>query len=70
MKRTEWFKVKCTVCGKVTAGRLPRSGHYVGDGTVWYPRRHKVNGRDCEGNIEEGELVDELHSQPELIKAE
>lgn len=52
------FKVKCSVCGKITGGRLPRSGHYSGDGTLWYPRRHNFNGDPCEGNIEEGELID------------
>lgn len=53
------FKVKCAVCGKLTSGRLPRaSRHDVGDTTFWYPRRHKVGGVDCEGNIEEGEIVD------------
>jgi hypothetical protein len=52
-------KVKCRVCGKITAGRLPRAGWIKGDGTFWYPRRHKVNGVDCPGNIQEGILIDD-----------
>ena len=49
------MKVKCSVCGKITAGRLPRrTRHDIGDGTFWYPRRHK-----CVGDIQEGLLVDE-----------
>lgn len=58
------FKVKCSVCGKITAGRLPREGHYTGDTTFWYPRRHKVDGVDCEGNIEEGEVIDVPDATP------
>ena len=50
------YKVKCAVCGKITHPRLPRDGRHKGDGTSWLPRRHKVNGKDCEGNIQEGEL--------------
>lgn len=53
------LKVKCVVCGKITAGRLPRaSRHDVGDGTFLFPRRHKVSGVDCPDNIEEGEVVE------------
>ena len=52
------MQIKCVVCGKITAGRLPRaSRHDIGDGTFWFPRRHKVNGGDCPGNIVEGEDV-------------
>ena len=29
-------RYKCTACGKVTAGRVPK----LGDGTAVYPRRH------------------------------
>jgi len=48
------MKVKCSVCGKITAGRLPRrTRHDIGDGTFWYPRRHK-----CVGDIQEGLLVE------------
>lgn len=49
--------VKCVMCGKLTAGRLPRSGSHKGDGTFWYPRRHNVNGKPCPGNIEEGIII-------------
>jgi hypothetical protein len=47
-------RIKCSVCGKITAGRLPREGNYKGDGTFWYPRRHNVDGDFCPGNFEEG----------------
>lgn len=49
------MKVKCSVCGKITAGRLPRaSRHDMGDGSYWFPRRHK-----CAGDVKEGLLIDE-----------
>lgn len=57
-------KVQCAVCGKVTAGRLPRIGKHKGDGTFFYPRRHKVNGKDCPGNIQEGIMIDPAHDGP------
>jgi hypothetical protein len=37
---------------------LPRSGRHKGDGTYWFPRRHKINGVDCRGNIEEAEMIE------------
>lgn len=47
----------CPECGKETSGRLPNIGGdgygRLGDGTFRYPRRHKVNGKDCPGNIME-----------------
>jgi len=46
-------KFKCIICGKLTAGRIPRGG----DGTLRYPRRHKWNGRPCPGNYREAEWV-------------
>jgi hypothetical protein len=58
MKKTRF---RCVVCGKVTAGRLPvnpTNHRERGDGTLWYPRRHKHNGEPCKGNILEAELVD------------
>ena len=51
-------RFKCAICGKLTAGRLPRSGKYVGDGTFRYPRRHYINGQPCPGNIIEAEWID------------
>jgi hypothetical protein len=57
----------CSVCGKITTGRLPRlskgmwSGDnlHVGDGTMRYPRRHKgPDGQPCPGNIEKAKWVD------------
>ena len=52
------YKAKCSVCGKMTEPRLPIEGRCKGDGTFWFPRRHKVNGLDCPGNIEEAKIVD------------
>lgn len=50
------FKVRCTVCGRLTAGRKPPGG----DGTFWFPRRHKnAVGGNCPGNILEGKIVSE-----------
>lgn len=49
---------KCVVCGKLTAGRLPRaSGWFKGDGSCYYPRRHKVGGVLCPGSLQEAEWV-------------
>jgi hypothetical protein len=49
---------KCVVCGKITAGRVPREGHVEGDLSARFPRRHKgIDGKPCEGNIEEAEWV-------------
>ena len=51
-------RFKCVECGKLSTGRLPRDGRYVGDGTVRYPRRHKgPGGKPCPGNIKEAEWV-------------
>lgn len=53
-------KFKCKVCGLVTSGRKPRGG----DGTFYFPARHEVNGKPCEGNYEEAEwvIVDARHN--------
>lgn len=51
------YKVKCSVCKKLCIPRLPREGRLKGDGTVWFPRRHRIDSNDCEGNIIEGELI-------------
>ena len=52
---TKIERVKCSVCGKITCGRLPRNSREHGDGTFWYPRWHD-NG-NCDGNYQEGILV-------------
>ena len=60
-------RYKCTVCGKLTAGRLPRGPWEPGDGSFMYPRRHPCPSgeRDiqghripCPGIFEEPEWVD------------
>lgn len=53
-------RFRCPVCGKITAGRIPREhGHHYGDLTVRFPRRHKgSDGKPCPGNIKEAEWVD------------
>lgn len=58
LRRRTFFK--CVVCGKITTGRIGREGRLFGDGSHRFPRRHKVDGVDCIGNIEEAEWVDIL----------
>jgi hypothetical protein len=55
MKKT---KFKCIICGKLTSGRIPRQGREIGDRSLRYPRKHKVNGKPCKGNLYEAEWVD------------
>lgn len=44
------MKFKCAVCNKLTSGRKPKGG----DGTFYYPRRHKgPDKKPCKGNIQE-----------------
>lgn len=51
-------RFKCKACDTVSDGRRPRGGWGErGDGTVIYPRRHKVEGVACPGNIEPAEWV-------------
>lgn len=45
---------KCVICGKFTSGRMPKDG----DTSFRYPRRHKINGVPCKGNIIEAEWID------------
>lgn len=55
------YKVKCAVCNKITAGRLPRDGNLKGDGSFYFPRRHKdKDGKGCKGNVIEGIIVNNL----------
>ncbi len=54
-------RFRCMVCGKLTAGRLPRGDYHegVGDTSFRWPRRHKgKDGKPCAGNIIEAEWVD------------
>lgn len=57
---------QCTVCGRLTAGRLPRWGREVGDGTFMYPRRHRDRGKPCPGNIREAHWVEVADDLPVL----
>lgn len=54
------IRFRCIVCGKLTAGRVPRTAWQKGDGSARFPRRHKIRGTDkpCPGNIEEAEWVE------------
>ena len=62
-------RFKCVECGKLSTGRLPRDGRYVGDGTVRYPRRHKgPGGKPCPGNIKEAEWVIVEVNSPRVLK--
>lgn len=51
-------RFRCTVCGKLTTGRVPGTKWMKGDGTWRYPRRHKVKGKPCTGNLLEAEWID------------
>ena len=51
-------RFRCVVCGKLTAGRLPRTGREQGDTTARFPRRHQCNGEPCPGNVRHAEWVD------------
>jgi len=62
------IKFKCVVCGKLTAGRMPRAGRHVGDTTARFPRRHKANGTQCPGVWQEAEWVS-IQVVEKLIKA-
>lgn len=61
MRSKHKARFRCVVCGKETAGRLPRNPdrrHEIGDGTARFPRRHKgKDGKPCPGNILEAEWV-------------
>lgn len=50
-------RYKCTVCGKVTAGRY--GTNYPTN--TWYPRKHRVDGEVCDGSSIEAETVRVLH---------
>lgn len=52
---------QCAVCGKMTAGRVSRQGGEAGDLSHRFPRRHKRNGADCPGNIEEAKWFSTAH---------
>lgn len=52
-------RFKCVVCGKLSAGRMPRiNSRNEGDTTARWPRWHAVNGKVCDGNFKEAEWVD------------
>lgn len=64
-------RFKCVVCGKVTAGRLPRLAWNKGtldhdrrltfryDTDFRYPRKHKdASGQTCKGSFMEAEWVE------------
>lgn len=58
-KEASTLRFKCEVCGKLTAGRLPREGRLPGDGTFYYPRRHLgADGAVCPGVFREAEWVE------------
>ena len=53
--KTRKTRFKCVLCGKITAGRIPRNG----DKSMRFPRRHNANGKPCPGNVEEAKWVEE-----------
>ena len=46
-------RFRCIVCGRVTAGRMPRKG----DTTARMPRWHTVAGKVCDGVFREAQWV-------------
>lgn len=53
------MRFRCRVCGKITAGRLSRRhGRFPSDTTFYFPRRHNVNGKQCEGSLREAKEID------------
>ena len=50
---------KCTECGLVTTGRLPRAYREPGNGTEYFPRRHNAPGshKVCSGVYRAAEWV-------------
>jgi len=50
-------RFQCVICGKITSGRKPHAW-WDGNTDYRYPRRHKVNGQPCKGNLLEAEWVD------------
>lgn len=56
-RKSQTPRYNCSICGKPTAGRVPRGG----DGTFILPRRHNgPDGQPCRGNIEEVVWPEEL----------
>lgn len=53
------YRVICKYCGKECA---PSLRGFPGDGTVYFPRRHKHNGQPCPGNIPDVDV-----SEPEFL---
>ncbi len=51
---------KCGVCGKLTAGKVPKNG----DGTLIFPRRHRVKGILCKGIFIAAEWIDVDNQDP------
>lgn len=52
------IRVRCTVCGKISSGRLPRGG----DGSTRFPRRHQHRNdfgtmEDCPGEYRDAEWI-------------
>jgi hypothetical protein len=47
------IRYECSTCGALTAGRKPRGG----DGSLMYPRRHKIDGESCPGSELEATTV-------------
>lgn len=55
---TDPTRFVCVVCGKDTAGRMPREGGAGGDTSERRPRYHKLaDGRVCDGNYYLAEWV-------------
>jgi hypothetical protein len=57
---TAWRRTRfrCVVCGRLTAGRMPREGDAMGDTSERWPRRHTIAGEVCAGVYRLAEWVD------------
>lgn len=63
------LRYQCVKCGKLTAGRRPREhGRHYGDGSFFYPRRHKsAHGDPCPGVYEEATWVEAVVGKVEPL---
>jgi len=61
---SEILKFKCLYCGKLTAGHFPRRG----DGSMRFPRKHRIEGKVCEGSFYEAEWIEFEMKEGKLVE--
>jgi hypothetical protein len=61
MTRRQFIKirVRCSVCDKVYRGYVPKGG----DGSIYIPTAHKIDGQRCRGSWQDAEIVGESYDQ-------